>query len=339
MHKSTVSLALSGKGNISALTRTRIADAARELGYEPNPLAQRLAQGHRNDTVAIFTGVLDVGLSSEKLLRIQQTLSASGLEAPIHVSDHRQDGGATQAAQIRQLRRQRPRAIICATQRVDGRVLPELQTYIREGGVVVSYDTPIPLECDQVLFDREVNAYRAAHHLLERGHRKLGLGVSDQRPNHADGATDPVSARIRGFRRALQEFGLEPRPEWLFYNPTYERGGAEMAQRFLALKERPTALCIVNDYVAMAFMCEILRAGVRVPEDVSLMGHDNQPIARYCPVPLTSVSQPYEAIADAVAGLLLSRLQSADPSAEPPRTISLEGELIERSSVGPVQAG
>ena len=88
-----------------------------------------------------------------------------------------------------------------------------------------------------------------------------------------------MQARLRGFRRALAEVGLPMREEWFFQNPTYERGGAEMARRFLAMRDRPTALCIVNDYVALAFVVEVMRAGLRVPEDVSVVSHDDQPIA------------------------------------------------------------
>src|SRR5207249_8901180 len=84
MHKSTVSLALSGKGNVSAATRQKVFAAARELGYEPNPLAQRLAHGHRNTTVCLFSAALDVGLATEKILLIQKALCARGLEVPIH---------------------------------------------------------------------------------------------------------------------------------------------------------------------------------------------------------------------------------------------------------------
>ena len=125
------------------------------------------------------------------------------------------------------------------------------------------------------------------------------------------------------------------RDEWFFRNSNYERGGAEMAARFLRMEERPTALCIVNDYAALAFTVEIMAAGLRVPEDVSLVSHDNQPIARYSPVPLTSMTHPADRIADAVVELLLERLEGRVPAGAPPRTVKLGGELVERASVSP----
>lgn len=334
MHKSTVSLALSGKGNVSAATRARVASAARELGYEPNPLAQHLARGYRDDLVCLFTGVLDVGLTTEKILNIQRELSSQSLDVPIYIHSERPGaGGSSQTAQMRQLRRQRPRAIVCASHRVEPGVFRELEAYQREGGAVVSYDTAVPMDCDQVLFDREDNAYRAARYLLERGHRGLGIAISSSAGPLTGAVGDPVEARLRGFRRALGEFGLAMRDEWFFRNPTYERGGAEMAERFLQLRERPTAICIVNDYVALAFMVEVMRAGVRVPEDVSIVSHDNQPVAAYCPVPLTSMSHPVDRIVSTVVELLLDRVEGRVSRGAPPRRVTIAGELAERDSV------
>jgi LacI family transcriptional regulator len=335
MHKSTVSKALSGTGNVSSETRERVRLAARELGYQPNPIAQRLANGHRNPTVYIFTAILDQGLATQKIRQIQRELTLQGLEVPIYACpDPEPDTAPWQAEQIRQLCRQRPRAIVCATQLVSPEVFPELEAYQRGGGIVVTYDMPSPLACDQVIFDRENNAYRAARHLLDAGHRDLGIGMTRLPPWLTEGAATSQDARLTGFRRALAEFGLTLRPEWLFQNGSYEEGGDEMAARFLAMSERPTGLCIVNDYVAFAFMIAVTGAGVRIPEEVSVISHDNQPIAARCPVPMTSVSHPAPQIAQEVVRLLRERL---DGYAGPPRTIVVQGELIERASVKPLK--
>src|SRR5262249_35803509 len=95
LHKSTVSLARSGKGTVSAATRARVLSAARELGYHPNPLAQHLARGYRDDLVCLFTGVLDVGLTTQKILAIQQALSARELNVPIYIEGDRPGAGGS----------------------------------------------------------------------------------------------------------------------------------------------------------------------------------------------------------------------------------------------------
>ena len=139
-----------------------------------------------------------------------------------------------------------------------------------------------------------------------------------------------LNTRASPVSRALDEAGVEIRGEWLFDVATYETGGAQLAARFLELDERPGALCIVNDYMALAFMSEVMRAGVRIPDDLSVIGHDNQPVAAYCPVPLTSAIQPESEIARAVIERLTQRL---DGSLEAPQTITIRGDIIERTSV------
>ena len=331
IHKSTVSVALSGKGTLSSETRERILSVVREMGYFPNPIAQRLANGYRNPAVCIFSGLLDIGVSTEKILLIQRELSKETLEVPIYVCS--EPGGAsllTQADQVRQICGQRPRAIICAGQMLDKAVFLELEEYQRTGGFVVSYDLEIPLDCDQVIFDREHNAYIAAKRLTESGHRRVGLGLSSRIEWLSHSPIYQQPTRVKGFMKAAAEAGVLVKDEWIFQHSTYERGGEELAQLFLKLADRPTALCIVNDYVALAFMVTVRQAGIRIPEDLSVVGHDNQPIAIYCPVPLTSATQPTEQIAASVAEMVIERLTG---STVPSRKVTIKGELVERLSV------
>ncbi len=332
MHKSTVSLGLSGKGNVSQKTRARIEQVAKEMGYQPNPLAQRLSTGGESNLVPLCAGNLDVGITTEKILLIQKELAGRGLEPPIYtLSAVGEDRADSQVRQMRHLCRQQPRAIVCSTQSFHEDVFGELAGYQQSGGIVVAYDLDVPLKCDQVVFDREDNGYQAARYLIERGHRKIGLALSTPRRESGELNT-AQNARLRGFNRALKEAGLKVRPQWIFEETTYEIGGAGLAADFLALDERPTGLCIVNDYMALAFMSEVMRAGVQIPGDVSVVGHDNQPVAAYCPVPLTSVNHPQAEIAAAVIELLAERLNG---SQEPPRTVTVRGKVVERQSVAP----
>lgn len=344
MHKSTISLALSGKGNVSASTREKVLVAAREMGYEPHPLAQRLAHGASNSMVCLCSGSLDVGLTTAKILLIEKELSKLAFEVPLYtfaqavasappvasVSEAALQAPSRQAAQMRGLCRQQPRAIVLTVQDVGPEVFEELAAYQARGGIVVSYDVAVPLACDQVIFDREDNAYQGARHLIEHGHRALGLGLSQPPPTRLGNPWHPQNQRLAGFRRALDEAGLPFRDEWILRHSTYEIGGAEMARHFLSLPNKPTALGIVNDYVALAFMAEVARQGVRLPHDLSIIGHDDQPVAAYCSVPLTGISQPVERIAHAVVERLIARLDGLD---EPPQTITIRGQLVQRQSV------
>jgi DNA-binding LacI/PurR family transcriptional regulator len=334
IHKSTVSVALSGKGAISTYTRKRIIMTAREMGYEPNPIAQRLATGVKNNVVAILCGKLNTGISTEKLFAIQSMLNDAALESAIYTSSHSKSASAQlQGTTAHHICLQRPRALIVNTPFDTPHVFEELQSYINKGGLIVSYDSAVPLECDQIIFDREDNAYQTTRYLLERGHRKIGLSLSFLNISPAIASQFLRDQRFLGYKRALDERGITVREDWLFENRTYELGGQDLAQRFLALDERPTAMCIVNDYVALAFMCEVIEAGLRIPEDVSVIGHDNQPVAAYCPAPLTSATQPYLQISKMVVDTLLTRLNG---DASSPMNIVIKGDIVERKSVIPV---
>ncbi len=336
IHKSTVSNALSGKGRISDAMRERVLSFAEEIGYAPDPLAQRLASRSKSQVVCLCSGSLDLGRGSEKIALIQSALTDLGLEVPLYTpAKSTSRSFDAQVALFRQLRRQRPQAIICSVHAFHDVAFAELEQYQKEGGIVVTYDLPVPLSCDQVIFDRVDNAYQGARYLLERGHRHIGLGISRLVGAKMSNLNTTQNLRAAGFSQALREWNQPLHKEWVFENLTHERGGAEMARHFLSLKKRPTALCIVNDYVALAFMVEMIRAGVRIPQDVSIVGHDDQPIASYCPVPLTSVSQPADSIAQAAVQLLSQRLAG---DTGPTQTITIRGTLVERESVASLES-
>lgn len=340
--KATASLALNGKECIAPETRRLVRETADRLGYEANVLAQNWSRGGCRTTVAFFVSGLDLGVRTQKLQRIQAKVARRGFDVPVYVNGVPGQGESSdQAALMSTIRRQRPRAILCnvdthtppeasAADSFLPRTLAEMRRYIDEGGILVCYDSPVPLECDQVVFDREDNTYRGTRYLLEQGHRDIGFCLH--------GFFDPLGPRLHGFRRAMDEFGAPVRPEWLFFERGYEEAGGRLAEKVLALAERPTAMCVVNDVVASAFINMVRRAGLRVPEDVSVVGHDDSRAAAFCAVPLTSVSHPVDAIAEAVTDLLFRRIEGEGFAEAPARTLVLQGEVAVRESAAPPPA-
>lgn len=326
--KSTVSLALANKGNFTDARRQEIWQMARAMNYEPNPHAQRLVTGRFEKMIGLFTLSLDLNVGTRKLQYLQSTLSAAGYEVPIYAS---QTAGQVQL--MKNLCLQRPRAIVCNTAGILDESIELLQRYKDEGGVVVGYDMEMDLDCDKVIFDREDNTYQVTRHLLELGHRDIAV---------ADPPSAATNPRFQGFERALAEFGLKPRMDWMLgeevaedaepFSDVYEENGLFLAQRFLQLSPRPSAVVLMDDYTAVAFAAELERHGVRVPGDVSIVSHDDSPIAHCATLQLTTVTHPVRAITATTIELLTSRLQ--DPEA-PPRQVVLRGELIVRNSAVP----
>lgn len=322
----TVSYALNGTGRVSQGTRQIVLEAARRMDFEPNPHAQRLSRGRSHNTIGLFSLGFGFGVGIRNIQLIQSILNSRGFDVPVYgMGLHDSHDEEAQAAAIAAVRRQRPDALACVSGGLHPKAVQELQRYQDEGGTLVCYDVPIAIECDQVIFDREDNTYRATRHLLELGHRHIGFGV------HALAAFSV--GRITGYKRALVEFGVKPREDWLLEgksNTDYTLGGVNLAHAYLELKDRPQAIAILNDYAAMSFMGELYRAGLICPHDISIVGHDDHALSRHHMVPLTTASHPSEVVASHVGQLLLSRLDGEYEG--PPRRITVHGELIVRQS-------
>ena len=335
--KSTVSGAFTGNKNMAPETRELILRIAQELNFVPNPHAQRLSQGCSNDTIGLFVLDLNLGTGVRKAQLIQSAFIERGFEVPLYgYSIYNYDeGGKRQIKAMKTLCRQRPRAIVCHTSALHPGAVDELRHYLNAGGLVVCYDEAVPPDCDQpdcdhVLFDRAENVYQAVRHLVELGHRTVGLAgsYSTHADNHFTHVGEP---RLAGYQQALRDFGLAERDKWVFFDlPPYEEGGALLAEHFSALEEPPTAMCIVNDWTAGTFVLEMQRRGIQVPHDVSVVSLDDMPAARYAAVPLTAVSHPISDISDAVVELVMSRLEGRYNGA--PRQIVVSGELVTRES-------
>ena len=323
--KATASRALNGKGYVSAATLEAAQKAARELGFEPDLHAQRLAKGRSRNVIGLLA-TQDLGVATQQTSFLQHRLDELGFEVELHATPlYVRHSAERQVALVNKVRRQKPSAIIFETPLVP-QALDELRLFIREGGFVVGYGHECDVECDQVVFDFEQRAYLATQHLLQLGHRELGFCFH--------GPMTQFDENLRGFRRALQERGLKVRDEWLFEGGNYEEGGFRLAQAFLSWSNRPTGICIINDVSAATFVNILARHGWQVPHDVSVVGFDDALAARYALVPLSSVSYPLQTIGKQVVDFVKSRF---DGYQDAPRRTVIRAELVKRDSSAPLE--
>jgi DNA-binding LacI/PurR family transcriptional regulator len=325
--KSAVYQTLKGTGRISNERRLQIRKAAEELGYEPDPIAQRLARGRANDTIAIFSLNLDRGIITEHIRLIQEALSLQGYTVPIHAYwFHDFAGAKDQALVVKTLRKERPRAIVVFTPGLREGSLAELRQFQREGGILVTYDTPIPIDCDQVLFSEYENTLQATNYLLDIGHRRIGFVTQGY-------GRDLDHPRYHAWKDALRARGIGCDEGLTFANGVYEEAGHKAAEWFLALSDRPTGIVVLNDITAATFAGELVRAGLKLPEELSIVGHDGTPVSAYGLLPLTTATRPAEMVAAQTVSFLLDRV--ARGYSGPPRQSSITGELIVRESTAP----
>jgi len=323
--KMTVSYAFSGKRQIGEETRNTILRAAKELNFSPNAHARRLASGASNHDVSLYSVNLSVGVDLLKVGLIRSVLQARGYSVAFH-SDNSPRG---QVATLSLLRSQRPAAIVCDGTDLVPEAVTELQRYQEEGGVVVVYDSEIDLDCDTVTYDHASSLHTAAAHLVRLGHERIGLHILGPAR-----IIEPsfVLRSTAGFDAAVSPLAVPSR--WRFRGLSYENheaGGADTAERLLAMprSEWPTGMCFVNDSAAVACISFLMRAGIRIPEELSVVGVDDLPIAAHSIVPLTTVTHPVAVLSQQVVELLASRMGEYPG---PIQRVSVQGELVIRES-------
>ena len=287
----TVSRVLNDSGPVSEAARARILDIAKRLRYAPNEAARTLISS-RTSTLGVILPDLHGEFFSEVIRGLDQAAKASGYH--LLVSGSHNDCAETAAA-LRAMRG-----------RVDGLVLmaPDANTAgvaagIPDGVPVVLLNCPtVDGRADSIEIDNYGGAYAMVQHLA--GVTRRDVAVIAGTPNNRDAAE-----RLRGYRDALRDIGIEPCPEWELAGGFTEASGYEAARRFLALRQRPPALFASNDSMAIGALSALHEAGMHVPNDVAVGGFDDIPMARYTSPPLTSVRVPMGELGAKAVGLLV----------------------------------
>jgi GntR family transcriptional regulator, arabinose operon transcriptional repressor len=195
------------------------------------------------------------------------------------------------------------------------------------------YFTELP--CSYVGVDNVTAVYRAVEYLIQLGHRQIGF-VTTPDPN-----TTSVKERFAGYRNALRHHGIDFDEKWLCrspsisYSPIKTDENEEMEvqpfREFFHQKDHPTALIALNDYTAYLVYNAAKAEGVRIPEDMALMGFDNDEFARFNEVPLTTTEQPFREIGARAANLLIDKIRGIHSGME---RVLLPTRLVQRQSCG-----
>jgi LacI family transcriptional regulator len=315
---STVSVALNdvAGARVSPQTRQRIRDAAERLGYEPNGLARGLRRqrsgvvGFLGDEVATTPYAVDMISGAQTALR----------EAGLLMLLMSTEGDPTvEAREIAMLRRQRVDGILYATMYHREIVLPDAL----RGTSTVVLDAETDAAVSWVVPDEVSGARDAIGELLRHGHRRIGF-VTNAEPIPA------TRLRLRGYEGALAGAGLPYDPRLVRAAPPTTEGGYHAAAALLRRADRPTALFCFRDIMALGAYRAAADAGLRIPDDLSIVGYDNmRHIADGLHPGLTTVELPHREMGAWAARTLLSQ-----PAA--PDRLRMRGRLVRRGSVGPV---
>ena len=279
VHVSTVSRALDPHPArpVSVETVAKIRAIAAELGFEPNPWARSL-RTNRTRTLGLVIprlvdNVLTVVFEAAENAALglgYQAITVSTGDDPVRVQEA-----------IRRLLDRRVDGFVIATARIDDPTIDDLS----------SRHVPFVLlnraNGDNVCFrsDDELGAYLATRHLLERGHRRIAHASA------VSGTSTSEDRRI-GYARALESAGLEVDEHLVVESGLGIDGGVEVGNQLLTRKARPSAIFAANDFVAVGIMEAARDLGIRVPDDLALVGYNDTRLGSALTVPLSSVAIP-----------------------------------------------
>lgn len=306
-------------------TRDRVLSAAEELGYHPDITGRRLATGQTNLIAYVERQtpqqVFSDGFWPEVLHGIHDTALAADHEvmfAPDAVLD-----GESRCTRL--LRGGYVDGAIISGPRVDDEELLDL---LEAGAPIVLQGSWPDPEVMAVDVDNVASAKLATEHLLDLGHSQVALIL------HAPEAYNAAKDRMAGYRQALAERGVNFNPSWVAHADFTPISGERAMQQLLQLPDRPSAVFATSDTVAIGAMRAIRRQGLRIPQDMAIVGFDDIPLAEYYSPPLTTVRLPAYQLGEASAAMLMDLLANKPPE---PRRRLLDSELIVRSSCGALQ--
>ncbi|HXI44720.1 MAG TPA: LacI family DNA-binding transcriptional regulator [Candidatus Acidoferrales bacterium] len=325
--KTAVSFAFNNPDRLSTETASRIREVADSLGYRPHPVARMLTQ-RQTMTIGVLTPqALAVIFSNPFFALFSEGVAhaAEDLGYELHFISPRNGSLAL--------------AVGRAT--VDGVVAiglskdhPEVEQIRSSGLPMVLVDSEDLPEHASVVVDDEGGARAAASHLVGLGHRDV-LVIAVERPDAPDdGESDGVVARrLRGYRAVLEAANLTLSPEWVVAGRASIDGGEAAFHRAWSFGRRPTAVLAMSDAMAIGAMRAARELGLRVPEDLSVVGFDDIDLAALVDPALTTVHQPIRQKGTDAVKLLLAEMELRTGSL--PQHLRLETRLIVRGSSGP----
>ena len=318
LSQTTVSRVFRGDSSVRPETQRRVMSAARALGYLPNPAARMLVSG-RTGTIGIVVADLANAYFPRVIDAMHAELASRGYRMAL-IRDRGGDGVDDSA--------------ILAEASVDGAVFmsavrgsTSVADFAATGRPAVQtsrYDPEVPT--DLVLADEVSGAQLIVEHLAGLGHRRIALLA---------GSLDSSSStdRAGAFRQAMVDACLELPNSLVRHAPIQHAAGRAAALELLAVNPRPTAIYGASDVLAIAAMDAAASLGLRIPQDVSVVGFDDTDPSGWAMVNLTTVHQPLDAMARRAVDVLLEHLD--DPSARAPQRIVFPVHLMVRGTTAP----
>lgn len=316
----TVSRGLAGHPGISKKTKKRISDMVEELGYRSNHFARNLRQ-KATKTIGVMVHELNSNFITSVLAGIEKVTTEAGYDLIIA---HSSESAQKEAANAANLFQKRVDGLI-ASLSFDTKGLEHFQPFLDKGVPVVFFDR---VEQDGnrtvVVIDNRQCGHLATSHLIQQGCKRIAHVTSSLQRN-------VYAQRYKGYCDALLENKLPVDDSLLLIGDLSEEAGAEAARKILSLQPLPDGIFCTNDFVAAVCMRTLREAGIAVPQEMAVVGFNNDAIAKLIDPPLTTINYPGRDMGEIAARQLINHLKGIS-NLEQTNTIIVRSELIVRKS-------
>ncbi len=296
----TVSMVINNKPNISEATRKKVLKIAKDLNYYPNVIARGLATKKSN-----AIGVIVPNLASSFIVRILQGIKSTNRDIDYTVQLFDTVGQKESESQLFQrLARER---------RIDGVILISASVTEEELNIFREESVPsivVARKCenlDSVYVNNEQGASDATDYLIEKGHRVIACVLSSK-------SGIPMTERLDGYKRSLRQHNIEFKPELVFeVDDDTMHAGIETFPRIKILEPCVTAVfCPAGDMTAIGIIKEAKKEGLRVPQDLCVVGYDDLPAAEVVEPSLTTVRQPKLEMGDYAINMIVDKIEGRE---------------------------
>lgn len=316
---STVSRGLKDHPHIHKETKKKILAAAKEMGYQQNKFASSLRK-RRTETIGVVVPKLNSYFMSTLISGIEKVTNKHGYGLIISQS---QESGKQETACVSTLFDSRVDGILISLA-FDTKNLDHFDKLFNKDIPVVFFDRVADCHgCMSVIIDNYKAGYEATAHLIEQGCKRIiHLGGNLLR--------NVYSERFRGYRQALHDNGIEFNQKLVFISDLTEQSGREIMKKIIKMNLQPDGVFAANDTSAVATILEIQEAGVKVPDEIAVVGFNNEPVSQVIHPNLTTVDYPAREIGEIAATALIDKLNNTQSISY--STIVLKHSLIVRQS-------
>ncbi len=316
----TVSRALKDHPAINKQTKKKIADLAHKLGYRSNTFASNLRK-QKTNTIGVIVHELKSQFITSVLAGIEKITTEANYDLIIA---HSSETYAKESANALNLFHKRVDGVI-ASLAFDTTDLAHFEPFEKKGIPVIFFDRVFE-ESDgaKVIINNRKAGYEATAHLIEQGCKRIAhITANLQRNVYAE--------RLQGYQQALSEHGLKYNEKHVIVDDLSEAASILSAKKILAMRPLPDGIFITNDFCAAVCIQTLKEAGIRIPEDIAIVGFNNDVISKIIEPKLSTINYPGNEIGEIVARNLINHLQG-NSNLQLTNTIIIKSELIVRAS-------